>query len=43
LIAGSDQIASAAGDGWREVLVAKQPRRLRLLAIAALRYARDAA
>ncbi len=41
LIAGSNVIAEAAGAGWREILVARQPRRSRLLAIAVLRYQRD--
>jgi len=41
LIAGSDGIARAAGDGWREILVARTPRRHRLLAIAVLRHRRD--
>ena len=36
LIAGSEGIARAAGTGWREVFVAKSPRRSRLLAIAVL-------
>lgn len=40
LIAGSDAIAVAAGDGWAESLVAKRPTRARLLAIAALLYDR---
>ena len=42
LIAGSDAIAAAAGDGWRETFVARYPRRSRLLAIAVMRYRRDA-
>ncbi|MEK9761015.1 MAG: uroporphyrinogen-III synthase [Candidatus Puniceispirillum sp.] len=42
LIAGSDTIAAAAGDGWREIFVARHPRRSRLLAIAVMRYRRDA-
>jgi len=42
LIAGSDTIAAAAGDGWREIFVARYPRRSRLLAIAVMRYRRDA-
>jgi uroporphyrinogen-III synthase len=40
LIAGSDAIAAAAGDGWNHVYVARHPRRSRLLAIAALRHRR---
>ena len=36
LIAGSAAIADAAGDGWQNVYVARQPRRSRLLAIAVL-------
>ena len=40
LIAGSDAIAAAAGDGWAESFVAKRPTRARLLAIAALLYDR---
>ena len=42
LIAGSNAIAAAAGDGWREIFVARHPRRSRLLAIAVMRYRRDA-
>ena len=42
LIAGSDAIAAAAGNGWREIFVARHPRRSRLLAIAVMRYRRDA-
>ena len=42
IIAGSDAIAAAAGDGWREIFVARYPRRSRLLAIAVMRYRRDA-
>lgn len=41
LIAGSDGIARAAGGGWREILVARAPRRTRVLAIAVLRHRRD--
>ena len=40
VIAGSDVIAAAAGDGWRHVYVAKRPTRARLLAIASLLYHR---
>ena len=40
LIAGSDAIAAAAGDGWAQSFVAKRPTRARLLAIAALLYDR---
>jgi hypothetical protein len=40
VIAGSRAIADAAGQGWRDVLVAKRPTRARLLAIAALLYDR---
>ena len=40
LIAGSDAIAAAAGDGWAESFIAKRPTRARLLAIAALLYDR---
>ena len=40
LIAGSDAIAAAAGDGWAEMFVAKRPARARLLAIASLLYDR---
>lgn len=40
LIAGSEAIAAAAGDGWAEKFVAKRPTRARLLAIAALLYDR---
>jgi hypothetical protein len=40
LIAGSDAIAAAAGDGWNHVYVARHPRRSRLLAIAVLRHRR---
>ena len=40
VIAGSRAIADAAGTGWREVYVAKRLTRARLLAIAALLYAR---
>lgn len=42
LIAGSDAIAAAAGDGWREIFVARYPRRSRLLAMAVIRYRRAA-
>ena len=38
LIAGSDTIAAAAGDGWNHVYEAHHPRRSRLLAIAVLRH-----
>lgn len=40
VIAGSDAIAAAAGDGWRQIYVAKRPTRARLLAIASLLYHR---
>ncbi|MDB2498179.1 uroporphyrinogen-III synthase [Alphaproteobacteria bacterium] len=40
LIAGSDAIAAAAGDGWNHVYAARHPRRIRLLAIAVLRHRR---
>ena len=40
VIAGSRAIADAAGLGWREIHVARRPTRARLLAIAALLYAR---
>jgi len=40
LVAGSQAIAAAAGLGWRQILVAKHPRRSRLLAIATLLYHR---
>ena len=40
LIAGSDAISLAAGDGWVETYVAKRPTRARLLAIASLLYDR---
>ena len=40
LIAGSDAIAAAAGDGWNHVYAARHPRRSRLLAIAVLRHRR---
>jgi uroporphyrinogen-III synthase len=40
LIAGSDAIAAAAGDGWNQIYAARHPRRSRLLAIAVLRYRR---
>ena len=40
LIAGSDAIVAAAGDGWNHVYVARHPRRSRLLAIAVLRHRR---
>ena len=38
LIAGSDAIVAAAGDGWNHVYAARHPRRSRLLAIAVLRH-----
>ena len=38
LIAGSDAIAAAAGDGWNHIYAARHPRRSRLLAIAVLRH-----
>jgi uroporphyrinogen-III synthase len=38
LIAGSDAIAAAAGDGWNHIYEARHPRRSRLLAIAVLRH-----
>jgi uroporphyrinogen-III synthase len=38
VIAASPSIAVAAGDGWRQIYTAKQPRRSRLLAIATLLY-----
>jgi len=40
VIAASQSIAVAAGDGWRQIYTAKQPRRSRLLAIATLLYHR---
>ena len=40
LIAGSDAIAAAAGDGWNHIYTARNPRRSRLLAIAVLRHRR---
>ncbi|HBV78294.1 MAG TPA: hypothetical protein DEB58_01380 [Alphaproteobacteria bacterium] len=40
LIAGSDAIAAAAGDGWKHVYESRHPRRSRLLAIAVLRHRR---
>ena len=40
LIAGSDAIVAAAGDGWAEIFVSKRPARARLLAIASLLYDR---
>ncbi|MDB9890989.1 uroporphyrinogen-III synthase [Alphaproteobacteria bacterium] len=40
LIAGSDAIAAAAGDGWYHIYAARHPRRSRLLAIAVLRHRR---
>jgi uroporphyrinogen-III synthase len=40
LIAGSDAIAAAAGDGWSHVYKARHSRRSRLLAIAVLRHRR---
>ena len=40
LIAGSDAIAAAAGDGWSHIYAARHPRRSRLLAIAVLRHQR---
>lgn len=36
LIAGSESIAAAAGDGWQEIYVARRPKRTRILAIAVL-------
>ncbi len=44
VIAGSKAIGDAAGAGWREVIVARAPKRSRILAIATLvyrRYLRD--
>ena len=38
LIAGSEAIAAAAGDGWNHIYAARHPRRSRLLAIAVLRH-----
>ena len=38
LIAGSDAIVAAAGDGWAETFISKSPARARLLAIASLLY-----
>ena len=43
LIAGSKAIAEAAGPGWQESFVARNPTRARLLAIACLFYHRVAA
>ena len=40
LLAGSDAIAAAAGDGWNHSYTARHPRRSRLLAIAVLRHRR---
>ena len=40
LIAGSDAIAAAAGDGWNHIYEARHLRRSRLLAIAVLRHRR---
>jgi len=40
LIAGSQAIATVAGDGWHDCLVARRPSRARLLAIASLLYHR---
>jgi uroporphyrinogen-III synthase len=40
LIAGSDAITAAAGDGWNQIYAARHPRRSRLLAIAVLRHRR---
>ena len=42
IIAGSDSIAAAAGEGWRQIFTAKRPTRARLLAIASLVYHRRA-
>jgi hypothetical protein len=42
IIAGSDSIATAAGEGWRQIFTAKRPTRARLLAIASLIYYRRA-
>ncbi len=41
LIAGSDAIVAASGDGWAETFVSKRPVRARLLAIASLLYDRQ--
>lgn len=41
LIVGSQSIADAAGPGWRQIHVARKPRRSRLLAIATLFYHRQ--
>ncbi len=41
LIVGSQSIADAAGPGWRQIHVARKPRRSRLLAIATLFYHRN--
>ena len=38
LIAGSDAIVTAAGNGWAETFVSKRPSRARLLAVASLLY-----
>ena len=40
LIAGSDAIAAAAGDGWNHIYAARHPRRSRFLAIAVVRHRR---
>ena len=40
LIAGSQAIADAANTGWKDVLVARYPRRTRLLAIASMLFKR---
>lgn len=40
VIAGSASIAAAAGSGWADIIVAKAPRRSRLLAIATLLHRR---
>lgn len=42
VIAGSQSIASAAGSGWADILVAKAPRRTRLLTIATFMHRRRA-
>ena len=41
LIAGSAAISVAAGKGWQAVYVAREPRRVRVLAIAVLRHRFD--
>ncbi len=41
LIVGSQSIADAAGPGWRQIHVARKPRRSRLLTIATLFYHRQ--